>query len=206
MAGASVKRELVNAILNSVKRSKEMTKEVNRVISMANKRIDRIRGDGKVVSPSVDSLTVDRFSLRGQTWEEQKQTYFNALAFMNQDTSTLGGARSYTNSLIEQVFKVDRNTVHNNPKYYKYFHEIYEEYIQDNVSGEMTGEPLLDTNMVGQYFYDLKVDEARNAVEEETREAIEEQNAREREQAEEIANGVIMSLEDFAKGMGGSLE
>ena len=78
-----------NDILNSFEKSSAMSKEVRRVVNMANKRISRINADNTVISPALKALQkqgIDKFALRGQTWEQQKETYFRAIEYLNQES------------------------------------------------------------------------------------------------------------------------
>lgn len=196
----SDKRQIASMILNAVQRTSVLSKEVNRVISIANKRYDRIKSAKNIVSPAVDALEKSggRFHLRGYTWEQQKQEYFRAISFMNETTSTLGNARKFTNEAIEQIFNINVKKSKNKKAYYNYFKQIYYEYAEDIIEGDITELPRVGTDIIGQYFYDMRVQETRNRIESNTVELIRQQNASEREQANEIADNVIGILDSWS--------
>lgn len=176
-----------NDILRSMNKSSALSKEVRRVINIANKRIFRVNQKKDVISPSVEALRkegIEKFTLRGSTWEQQKETYFRALNFINEDTSTLGDARAFTNEFLERTGMVSKaQTPEQHAKYLKYARDIMERYgIHDRQALEW-----IDSELIGQYFYDMRVEKTQNAIETGTRRDIEKNDADLKQEADEIA-------------------
>lgn len=102
--GLTSKVELKQAILESLKSSPEMRKEISRVFQMANRRIQNIE-KAELVSPAVMALNkgdiqgYTKFSMRGD-WEELKIEYGKAVSFLRQPTSTATGTREYNAHLM----------------------------------------------------------------------------------------------------------
>lgn len=102
--GLTSKVELKQAILESLKPSPEMRKEISRVFQMANRRIQNIE-KAELVSPAVMALNkgdiqgYTKFSMRGD-WEELKIEYGKAVSFLRQPTSTATGTREYNAHLM----------------------------------------------------------------------------------------------------------
>ena len=102
--GLTSKVELKQAILESLKSSPEMRKEISRVFQMANRRIQNIE-NAELVSPAVMALNkgdiqgYTKFSMQGD-WEELKVEYGKAVSFLRQPTSTATGTREYNRHLM----------------------------------------------------------------------------------------------------------
>ena len=102
--GLTSKVELKQAILESLKSSPEMRKEISRVFQMANRRIQNIE-NAELVSPAVMGLNkgdihgYTKFSMQG-SWEELKIEYGKAVSFLRQPTSTATGTREYNRHLM----------------------------------------------------------------------------------------------------------
>ena len=102
--GLTSKVELKQAILESLKSSPEMRKEISRVFQMANRRIQNIE-NAELVSPAVMALNkgdiqgYTKFSMAGD-WETLKVEYGKAVSFLRQPTSSATGTREYNRHLM----------------------------------------------------------------------------------------------------------
>lgn len=80
----------------------ELAKEANKLFSMVNKRIRRLK-DSDTISPALEALQRKRgdsqFSSRGKNLQALQDEYIEALSFSNLQTSTVNGARQYTREL-----------------------------------------------------------------------------------------------------------
>ena len=179
-----------NEILNAMKKTSEMSTEVRRIVNMANKRISRINADNTVISPALKALQkqgIEKFALRGQTWEQQKETYFRAVEYLNQESSTLGGARKFTKEFLEKSGLHSKGgSPEQDEKYREYASSIIDEYGSDVMNNDR-----LMYNAVAQFFYDMKVEQAQNAIERGTMEDI----ARDEKQMRDTANDISKDLE-----------
>ena len=189
-----------NEILNAMKKSSEMSAEVRRVINMANKRISRIKEDNTVISPALKALQkqgIDKFALRGQTWEQQKETYFRAIEYLNQESSSLGGARRFTKEFLEKSgLHSEGGSPEQEEKYREYASSIIDEYGSDVMNNDR-----LMYNAVAQYFYDMKVEQAQNAIERGTMEDIARDDKQMRDNAKEISKAMETIIEIDEKQM-----
>lgn len=92
---AKIKKE----ILQAVKSSPEMRKEIARVFQMANRRIQNIEQSGQL-SPAVQALNkgdiegYTKFSMK-HDWNALKIEYGKAISFLRQPTSTAQGTKQY---------------------------------------------------------------------------------------------------------------
>lgn len=194
------RRTMVELVMNAQQKNKLMTKEVNRVITMANHRLDRISRTKDIVSPAVDSLEGQRFSIKGFTWEQQKEEYMRAIVFMNDPTSTLGGARAFTDEGVQLMFNVSKKATSKSQwgKYMSYYNGLYKKYGADLMRGEASPDlSYLDSDQIGQFFYDMRLEQSANAIETGTAKLMLEQEQREREQAEKVAENTILGLEEL---------
>lgn len=103
-------RNTVKAVFNEQKVRKEieemtrqeLAKEANKLFSMVNKRIRRLK-DSDTISPALEALQRKRgnsqFSTRGKNLQALQDEYVEALSFSNLQTSTVNGARQYTRGL-----------------------------------------------------------------------------------------------------------
>lgn len=105
-------RKLTQNKYRKVDTDKQLRKEVNRVFSMANKRIKRI-DDSKKSSQAMGILKqrgIEKFSSRGKTISELREVYNYAMSFLNNPTSTLSGIKEY-NKYYAEKYKVDESLV-----------------------------------------------------------------------------------------------
>ena len=99
------KVQLRQDILQSLKSSPELRREISRVFQMANRRIQNIE-NAELVSPAVMALNkgdiqgFTKFSMKG-SWEDLKSEYGKAVAFLRQPTSTATGVREYNKHLMK---------------------------------------------------------------------------------------------------------
>lgn len=185
-----------NDILNSFEKSSAMSKEVRRVVNMANKRISRINADNTVISPALKALQkqgIDKFALRGQTWEQQKETYFRAIEYLNQESSSLGGARKFTNEFLEKSgLQSKGSSPEQEEKYREYASSIIDEYGSDVMNNDR-----LMYNAVAQYFYDMKVEQAQNAIEQGTMRDLASAERQMRDNANEVSDAIADIVDDM---------
>lgn len=105
-------RKLTQKKYRKVDTDKQLRKEVNRVFSMANKRIKRI-DDSKKSSQAMRILKqrgIEKFSSRGKTISELREIYNYSMSFLNNPTSTLSGIKEY-NKYYAEKYKVDESLV-----------------------------------------------------------------------------------------------
>lgn len=105
-------RKLTQNKYKKVDTDKELRKEVNRVFSMANKRIKRI-DESKKSSHAIGILKqrgIEKFSSRGKNISELREIYNYAMSFLNNPTSTLSGIKEY-NKYYTEKYKVDESLV-----------------------------------------------------------------------------------------------
>ena len=185
-----------NDILNSFEKTSSMSKEVRRIVNMANKRISRINADKTVISPALKALQkqgIDRFALRGQTWEQQKETYFRAIEYLNQESSSLGGARKFTKEFLEKSGLHSKGgSPEQEEKYRNYAESIIDEYGSDVMNNDR-----LMYNAVAQYFYDMKVEQAQNAIEQGTMRDLATAERQMRDNANEVSDAIADIVDDM---------
>lgn len=91
-------------ILNATESDREMREEIARIFQKANRRIQNIE-QADIFSPAVEALgdkgdAYTKFSMKG-SWQELKVRYGEAVAFLNEPTSTATGARQYNEHIRE---------------------------------------------------------------------------------------------------------
>lgn len=143
--------EFKKEIRDSVIGSPDMRREIQRTLDTANKRIKRIENSG-IVSTALVSLKqggTDKFSIRGlgsgneAAWEMAKVEYGRALAFLNNPTSLVQGARQYVKTFAdksEQSFEttneqlkykieefIESGQVIDSPKLRELYHDVERE-------------------------------------------------------------------------------
>lgn len=90
-------------ILQSLVESPEFKREISKIFQRANRRIQNVEQSG-LFSPAVENVVSKRgegftkFSMRGE-WQQIKEEYIEAVAFLNQPTSTLTGTKDYTEQI-----------------------------------------------------------------------------------------------------------
>ena len=87
----------VKAKVEEIKREeKELRKQVSRLASMANKRIQRLEQSELTDTPAYKSWEENgshRFSVRGKTYQEVQAEYWRVKKFIENKTSTVTGAK-----------------------------------------------------------------------------------------------------------------
>lgn len=105
-------RKLTQNKYKKVDTDKQLKKEINRVFSMANKRIKRI-DDSKKSSLALGLLKqrgIDKFLSRGKSITDLREEYNFAMSFLNNPTSTLSGIKEY-NKYYAEKYKVDESLI-----------------------------------------------------------------------------------------------
>lgn len=79
---------------------KELSKEMQKMVNTANKRITRLEQQG-LVSPAYNAVMEGggRFSTRGKTLNQLRKEYARIQAFMQMSTATVSGAKTFTNKI-----------------------------------------------------------------------------------------------------------
>lgn len=99
-------------ILTSSQRTPMISRDINAIISTANKRIKRIRQSG-LTSTALEILNKEsgtsnfKFSLRGKSFENQKAIYTRAIQFLQNPTSQVTGAREFA----QQIYKENESKI-----------------------------------------------------------------------------------------------
>lgn len=99
-------------ILTSSQRTPMISRDMNAIISTANKRIKRIRQSG-LTSTALEMLDKEsgkgnfKFSLRGKSFDTQKATYARAIQFLQNPTSQVSGAREFA----QQIYKENESKI-----------------------------------------------------------------------------------------------
>lgn len=95
-----------NDIINALHEDKGLRKKINGIISMANKRLDRLN-NSNFISTAQQQLRAERgnnrFSISGLSWDHAKAEYSRAVSFLSNPTSTVTGARQYTRSIANSL-------------------------------------------------------------------------------------------------------
>lgn len=81
--------------------NKELNKELNRLNSLANKRIQRLKNKG-VKSPALRNMP-DKFTNRGKTRAEKLRDYHKVSKFVNSETSTLTGVKKTFKKILNNT-------------------------------------------------------------------------------------------------------
>ena len=71
--------------------NKELNEELNRLNSLANKRLKRLKKQG-IKSPALKNVP-DKFTNKGKTRAEKLKDYHRVSKFVNAETSTLRGVK-----------------------------------------------------------------------------------------------------------------
>lgn len=84
---------------------KELKSVATTIFSTANKRINRLK-NSDTISPAWEGLKrrrPDKFTVGGKDLKSLQKEVADAIAFLNRPTSTVGGARAFTNKLEKQI-------------------------------------------------------------------------------------------------------
>lgn len=98
MSVKSGKPQLVKNVAEMTRN--EIAKECRRLFDMANKRIKRLENSG-LLSPALHAVLKEgKFYAKGKDLNQLRHEYARVHAFLNMDTSTVGGARKYEKHLV----------------------------------------------------------------------------------------------------------
>ena len=85
---------------------KELRKEVSRMASMANKRIDRLERNNLTMLPAYQAWEKNgsvRFSVKGKSYEETQAEYWILKKFLDDRTSTVKQANDFLREMAENT-------------------------------------------------------------------------------------------------------
>ena len=85
---------------------KELRKEVSRMASMANKRIDRLERNNLTMLPAYQAWEQNgsiRFSVKGKSYEETQAEYWRLKKFLDDRTSTVTQANNFLREMAENT-------------------------------------------------------------------------------------------------------
>lgn len=78
--------------------NEELNKELNRLNSLANKRVKRLKNKG-IKSPALKGMP-DKFTNKGKTRAEKIRDYHRVTKFVNSETSTLRGVKKTIKNML----------------------------------------------------------------------------------------------------------
>lgn len=81
--------------------NEELNKELNRLNSLANKRIKRLKKQG-IKSPALRNMP-DKFTNKGKTRAEKLKDYHRVSKFVNSETSTLRGVKKTYDNILHNT-------------------------------------------------------------------------------------------------------
>lgn len=81
--------------------NKELNKELNRLNSLANKRIQRLKKQG-IKSPAMRNMP-DKFTNKGKTRAEKLKDFHRVSKFVNSETSTLKGVKETYKKILNNT-------------------------------------------------------------------------------------------------------
>lgn len=94
------------AVKKASDKYKELRKEVSRMASMANKRIDRLENNNLTMLPAYQAWEKNgavRFSVKGKSYEETQAEYWRLKKFLDDRTSTVKQANSFLKEMAENT-------------------------------------------------------------------------------------------------------
>lgn len=81
--------------------NKELNKELNRLNSLANKRIKRLKKEG-IKSPALKNMP-EKFTNKGKTRAEKLKDYHRVSKFVNYETSTVRGVKKTYDKILHNT-------------------------------------------------------------------------------------------------------
>ena len=81
--------------------NKELNKELNRLNSLANKRIQRLKNKG-IKSPALRNMP-DKFTNKGKTRAEKLKDFHRVSKFVNSETSTIKGVKDTFTKILNNT-------------------------------------------------------------------------------------------------------
>lgn len=94
------------AVKKASDKYKELRKEVSRMASMANKRIDRLERNNLTMLPAYQAWESGgsvRFSVKGKSYEETQAEYWRLKKFLDDRTSTVKQANDFLKEMAENT-------------------------------------------------------------------------------------------------------
>lgn len=94
------------AVKKASDKYKELRREVSRMASMANKRIDRLERNNLTMLPAYqawESNGAVRFSVKGKSYEETQAEYWRLKKFLDDRTSTVKQANDFLKEMAENT-------------------------------------------------------------------------------------------------------
>lgn len=94
------------AVKKASDKYKELRKEVSRMASMANKRIDRLERNNLTMLPAYQAWEKNgsvRFSVKGKSYEETQAEYWRLKKFLDDRTSTVKQANDFLKEMAENT-------------------------------------------------------------------------------------------------------
>lgn len=94
------------ALNKASEKYKELRKEVSRMASMANKRIDRLERNNLTMLPAYQAWEKNgsvRFSVKGKSYEETQAEYWRLKKFLDDRTSTVKQANDFLRQMAENT-------------------------------------------------------------------------------------------------------
>lgn len=94
------------AVNKASEKYKELRKEVSRMASMANKRIDRLERNNLTMLPAYQAWEKNgsvRFSVKGKSYEETQAEYWRLKKFLDDRTSTVKQANDFLREMAENT-------------------------------------------------------------------------------------------------------
>ena len=94
------------ALNKASEKYKELRKEVSRMASMANKRIDRLERNNLTMLPAYQAWEQNgsiRFSVKGKSYEETQAEYWRLKKFLDDRTSTVTQANDFLREMAENT-------------------------------------------------------------------------------------------------------
>lgn len=94
------------AVKKASDKYKELRKEVSRMASMANKRIDRLERNNLTMLPAYQAWENNgavRFSVKGKSYEETQAEYWRLKKFLDDRTSTVRQANNFLKEMAENT-------------------------------------------------------------------------------------------------------
>ncbi len=186
------KNKLSKDIMQAIKGSPELRKEIKRVFQVANRRIQNLEKSG-IMSPAVIALgergtwsrfskfSIKHFGNEGESWESLKRQYAKAISFLNQATSTVTGAKEFKNHVQKQTGITDK----------KLFDSVYDSIARNKSS--------LDRKLMYAQVYRTMIENIYSTVSRKTSNQIE-------SDSQEIANEMERNIKQVADEMANEVD
>ena len=196
------KAKLSKDIMNAIKGSKAMKKEIQRVFQMANRRIQNIENAG-IISPAVIQLgdmgtwkrfskfSVKGFAMEGDSWESLKREYAHAISFLNQPTSTVTGARELKNQVEKQLNIPDK----------KLFDSLYSDIMNNKSSLDRKLMSAMPYRLMMENIYSNLAQQVKNQVESDSQRIADEMEQQIQKISDEMAEKLDKESNEFMQGL-----